>query len=86
LQYEVKMALMNLQIGVPLPPLRHKLVILHEPTDVADGMARVILNRYRNYLQQWVAMWCAGARRSRQIQRRYSESTKTRKCEQGQTL
>ncbi|XP_021930777.1 uncharacterized protein LOC110835153 [Zootermopsis nevadensis] len=86
LQRQVKKALMDLQIGVPAQPVRRTITSVKETTDAAAaGMARDrgILIRYRNYLRQWVRLWCAGARRRRRIQRRIRESTRNAKLRDG---
>lgn len=71
LQREVEKALVNLEIGVPTSHLRASTSIQPLTTKPAARMPRdrAVLNRYRNYLQQWVRLWRAGVTRRRRVQR-----------------
>jgi hypothetical protein len=66
------MALVNLDIGVPASGLRATDVTLETPTDPTARMPRdrSVLNRYRNFLEQWVRLWRAGVTRRRRLQRK----------------
>ena len=63
---------MDLHIGVPAPRMETEGMIADEPTGPTARMPRDrgVLNRYRNYLRQWVRHWRAGVARCRRMRRK----------------
>ena len=72
LQQKVEKALIDLQIGVPTPRMGTEGMTADESNGPTAGMPRDrnVLNRYRNYLRQWVRRWRAGVTRCRRMRRK----------------
>jgi hypothetical protein len=72
LQRDVEKALMDLHIGLPTSRMRTAGMIAEEPAKPTARMPRdrSVLNRYRNYLRQWVRLWSAGVTRHRRMSRK----------------
>jgi hypothetical protein len=72
LQQQIEKALTDLHIGVPAPRIGTEGMITDEPTRPKARMPRDrrVLNRYGNYLRQWVRRWDAGVTRCRRMRRK----------------